>query len=69
MWRLRKLLRKIKALLFIYRIGPLSRQYHQLKNMSEKHAFAAENFGKEYPLVMDEHYFLLREEVKDAFNE
>lgn len=68
MWRLRKLLRKIKAFLFIYRIGPLSRQYHQIKDPAERHYFAAENFGKDFPTVMDEHHFFLMAQVEDAFN-
>jgi hypothetical protein len=69
MWRLRNLLRKIKSWLFIYRIGPLSTQYHQIKDPAERIAFAQENFGKGASLVVQEHDCLLRMDTEEAFNE
>ena len=45
---------RINALLFIYGIGTLGKQYDAIKSVIDRMAFAAEKFGHTFPQVIQE---------------
>lgn len=69
MWRLRNIVRKINAWLFVNRIGSLSREYHNIKDPVDRFLWAQEKFRKDMPLVIQEHEIVLRIDTREAFNE